>query len=149
MPIFTNPAGATAGNLELTKGWSFTGSFEHYWTPALRTAFTLWYVELDYSQAALTAMCAGVANGGGIIVAGSFSGVCNSNPSALQLASRTMWNPVANLDVGLEVAYTKLGTGIEGSANLVPGNGLATGRYALTDQDVWHATFRVQRNFWP
>ena len=147
--IFTNPGGATFGALEMTKGWSVNASFEHYWTPTLRTAFSVYYAEYEYSQAAANAMCAAMIAGGGPVVAGSFVGSCNSNPSVLQLTTRTLWNPVANLDIGLEVAYSQLSTAIEGSANLVPGNALASGRYALGDQDVWHATLRVQRNFWP
>ena len=62
-----------------------------------------------------------------------------------------MWNPVANLDVGLEIAYTKLNTAFEGFA-VSSGNinqGLAPGRYNITDVDVWSATLRVQRSFWP
>ena len=47
-----------------------------------------------------------------------------------------MWNPVANLDVGLEVAYTKLNTAFAGAAVSAGdiNQGLATGRYNIEDQ---------------
>ncbi len=68
-----------------------------------------------------------------------------------RLASRTMWNPVANLDVGLEVAYTKINTAFGGAALHCPpaAPNLSAGTYAIQDQDVWTATVRVQRSFWP
>ena len=64
-----------------------------------------------------------------------------------------MWNPVANLDVGLEVAYSKINTAYAGSA--IVGAGSSTAGPAnwsattIEDQDVWSATLRVQRSFWP
>ena len=60
-----------------------------------------------------------------------------------------MWNPVANLDVGVEVAYTKVNTAWAGTANVVSANGLAGGTYLVDDQSVWTAAVRVQRSFWP
>ena len=69
-----------------------------------------------------------------------------------RLASRTMWNPVQNLDVGLEVAYTNVNTAFGGVANVTANNGnsgLSAGRYNIDDNSYWTATFRVQRNFWP
>jgi hypothetical protein len=80
----------------------------------------------------------------------SYRGSCDPDWSIWRLASRTMWNPVANLDVGLEVAYSKLNTGYAGVANFTGGTlGLANGRYIVGDQDVWSGTIRVQRSFWP
>jgi hypothetical protein len=61
-----------------------------------------------------------------------------------------MWNPVANLDVGLEVAYQKTNTAYAGFANTgLAAQNLASGRYAIEDQEAWTATMRVQRSFWP
>jgi hypothetical protein len=60
-----------------------------------------------------------------------------------------MWNPVANLDVGLEIAYQKINTAFAGTAVVAGAQGLATTRYNIEDQGVWQAGFRVQRSFWP
>ena len=76
----------------------------------------------------------------------------NADWSMWRLASRTMWNPVQNLDVGLEVAYTQVDTAFAGQAVLGPnqgGSGLSGGTYTLDDNSYWTATLRVQRNFWP
>ena len=63
-----------------------------------------------------------------------------------------MWNPVQNLDVGVEVAYTNVNTAFGGVANIAAnpgGSGLSAGQYNIDDNSYWTATFRVQRNFWP
>jgi hypothetical protein len=59
---------------------------------------------------------------------------------------------VPNLDIGLEVMYTKLEQ--KHDANLVALNfagagGRAVGLYQPADQDVFSGIFRIQRNFWP
>ncbi|MGE3991801.1 MAG: hypothetical protein AB7F49_28160, partial [Pseudorhodoplanes sp.] len=78
---------------------------------------------------------------------------CDPDWSMWRLSSRTMWNPVANLDVGLEVAYTQVNTAFEGGFDLSAGNpantGLSKGGYHFNDTSVWSATLRVQRSFWP
>ena len=69
-----------------------------------------------------------------------------------RLASRTMWNPVQNLDVGVEVAYTNVNTAFGGLANVTANNGGVRPvgwHYNIDDNSYWTATFRVQRNFWP
>ena len=72
-----------------------------------------------------------------------------------RLASRTMWNPVANLDVGLEVAYTKIDTALQAGTRRAsagcsaPGLARRHACYIVEDQSIWSATIRVQRSFWP
>ena len=152
---------ANASNsLELTKSWGGVLAFEHYWTPSLRTSWVAGYMEVEYSDAAKQLLvnrgslnCAGPGialtnvNGG----ASPNSRCADADWSMWRLASRTMWNPVQNLDVGLEVAYTHVNTAYGGFANVTNtgGSGLSTGVYALDDNSYWTATFRVQRNFWP
>jgi hypothetical protein len=75
--------------------------------------------------------------------------------STWQVGSRTQWNPVSQLDVGVDVLYSKLNTELAGSnvtTNQVTSklNGLfGSGPMSFADQDVWSVMFRVQRNFWP
>jgi hypothetical protein len=58
---------------------------------------------------------------------------------------------VANLDIGLEVFYTKVETAFAGNFATVNNGvaGLAAGTYEAKNQDFWTGAFRVQRNFWP
>jgi hypothetical protein len=142
-------------NLELTTTWGGTVAFEHYWTPALRTSWVFGYLGVEYNDAAkvLIGNLARRCVAAGTTLNNQNGAFCDPDWSMWRLASRTMWNPVANLDVGLEVAYTKLNTAGEGFLNITTASpnasGLARGTYAIEDQDVWSATVRVQRSFWP
>jgi hypothetical protein len=65
-----------------------------------------------------------------------------------QVGSRTQWNPVNQLDVGVDVLYSRLNTEFAGTGAVftIPGQ---TNKATAADQDVWSVMFRVQRNFWP
>jgi hypothetical protein len=57
---------------------------------------------------------------------------------------------VQNLDVGVEVFYSKVNTAFAGQQ--IAGNtsqGLGGTPYIVQDENLWSAAFRVQRNFWP
>jgi len=118
----TIPAG-TATSLQLTKGWSAVGGYEHNWNMNWKTSLYGAYGHIDYpTGAASTAV---------------FGAAINPDFSFYQISSRTTWTPVANLDLSLEVMYNKLISETVTAAPLV------------RDQSVWQAIVRVQRNFWP
>ncbi len=128
--VFTGVAGTTA--MDLTTGWQFSGGYEHNWMPGWKTSLFGNYGKLSYSTAASAAI-ATILGGG---TAGS------ANFSVFQVGSRTVWTPVANLDLSVEVLYNKVNTGFAGST------GLATyGTYQ--DKGFWAGGFRAQRNFYP
>ena len=57
-----------------------------------------------------------------------------------------------NLDVGVEVMYTKLDQNMDPNTvrwNFGGAGGRPAGLYVPSDQDVWSGGIRVQRNFWP
>jgi hypothetical protein len=140
------------GGIELTETWGGTIAFEHYWTPSLRTSWVAGYVSVKYNDNAKALIGAAGCAGGAIGTNLTAATITNCNPdwSSYRLASRTMWNPVANLDVGLEVAYSKTNTAYAGLATAgLAAQNLATSTYAIEDQDFWTATIRVQRSFWP
>jgi len=149
--VFANPGVAGLnGGIELTEVWGGTIAFEHYWTPSLRTSWVAGYMDVQYNSNAKALMAAGACAGAtfGTVALTAVSN-CNPDWSSYRLASRTMWNPVANLDVGLEVAYTKVNTAYAGTANVSTFQNMAAGTYAIEDQSFWTATVRVQRSFWP
>ena len=142
----TDAVFVTGSGLELTEAWGGTLAFEHYWTPSLRTSIVGSYLNVSYTDQAK----AMIATVGGLC--GSVSGTPNCDPdySIWRVASRTMWNPVQNLDIGVEVAYSQLDSAFQGRSNLVGlGGNLASGVYDVEKQGYWSAAFRVQRNFWP
>jgi hypothetical protein len=63
---------------------------------------------------------------------------------------RTQWNPVPQLDIGLELIYNHNNTAFKGNAIYgSPTNGSRPAVFAIDDQDVWTAMLRWQRNFYP
>jgi hypothetical protein len=68
------------------------------------------------------------------------------------VGTRTIWNPVPNLDIGVEVVYTKVQQNMDPNTvrlNFAGAGGRAQGLYVPADQDVWAGILRIQRNFWP
>jgi hypothetical protein len=123
--------GAAGTSLELTTGWSVVAGFEHKWTPRWKTSLYGTYGEVDYSTTAETLL-------------GSAPGTSH-DWAYWQAGSRTVWTPVQNLDLSVDVMYNKLN-----SASSNAGTGIAVANPAnLQDQDWWQAIFRVQRNFYP
>jgi len=141
------------GQLELTEAWGGTVAFEHYWTPSLRTSLVFGYLDVSYNDNAKALIrsngCTGGTGTGGVFASQAGSLNCDPDWSLWRLASRTMWNPVENLDVGVEIAYTKVNTAWAGVGDVAAVSGLARGLYNIDDQNVWSAAIRVQRSFWP
>jgi hypothetical protein len=140
------------GQMALVEGWSVLAAFIHYWTPSVRTAVFGHYTHLDFgnrnsANTAANILCNNLQAAGG---AGQNLQVCNPNWSIWQVGQRTTWSPVRNLDIGVEVLYTKIeqnnvGTWTAGGGNTY----LPVGQYRAADQDHFSGTLRIQRNFWP
>jgi len=102
---------------EKTETWSAYAAYRHYWTPALRTGFSLGITELDYHP---LLNAAGVADGR--IWQGNIS---------------TIWSPVAGLDISLDLVYSNVSTDACPVVTAVCGQ----------EEDVWTAWTRIRRNF--
>lgn len=128
--------GALIGSqLELPQVWNAMAAFEHYWTPSLRQSFYGIYNNYEAQSASLdAAVCVGFGAG------------C-TDFSAWQVGSRLLWNPVTNLDVGLEVQYSKVDSAVDGRAFATALQGVPP-ILLSGDTHVWSGIFRVQRNFW-
>jgi len=82
---------------------------------------------------------------------GAFAG-CNYAFEVWGVGSRTVWNPVKNLDIGVEVMWSTIHQNMDPSKvafNFGGGGNRAAGLYAPSDESVVSGMFRVQRNFWP
>jgi hypothetical protein len=104
-------------DLELTTAWSVVAGMDHHWDAHWKTSLYGTYGEVSYSDAAKA-----------------------HNGSAddwhySQIGSRTVWSPVHNLDLSVDVMYMNLGT--------------ARSSWGNDDQSVWQAILRAQRNFYP
>jgi hypothetical protein len=121
-PIFDAVIDPATGSVERTKGWSVTAGYEHRWNPQWKTSLYGAYGEFRYSDEA-SAVLAGVAG---------FS----ADWDYAQIGSRTVWTPVPNLDLSLEVMYHHLDTAFADA----PG---------FADKSWGSGIFRIQRNFYP
>jgi hypothetical protein len=137
-PVF-DAIGTSATSIQNTKGWFITGGYEHVWNPQWKTSIYGAYGKLDYSAAA-GATIAGVAT--------------NADWTLWQVGSRTVWTPVPNLDLSLEVLYTDLNKsafenlGCGAFPMVATGSAPAAG-CSFDGKGFVSAIFRAQRNFWP
>jgi hypothetical protein len=130
-----------AGQVELTDVWSVTGAYEHVWNSAWRTSVYGGFVGVNYNNTAK-----------GVICGTGFTGVafthCDPNFSYSEVGTRTQWNIVPDLYVGVDLTWWHLNTANAGAAILTaPSGARPTGLYTVQDQDVFSGLFRVQRNF--
>ncbi|MBA4788528.1 MAG: porin [Rhizobiales bacterium] len=123
-------------------GWALQGQFRHFWMPNLRSALYAGYVKVDVPANA-TFSAANVALLPG---AALFNGGYSVNIT--QVGLNTVWSPVKNLDLGLEVLYSKVDGSLPATAGLISGTGTAGTLTAFGGStDVWSGGFRAQRNF--
>ena len=150
----------TGTEVELTRAWSTIIGYEHIWNPRWRTAWGGGYVNISYNQTATNLInaslpAASVCFRGPPGAVAAFTAVtpaagnsCSPSWSFYEMYMRTQWNPVAQLDIGVEILYAHVNTAYKGpgvyAANVPrPAVGL------FDDQNVWTAQFRWQRNFYP
>jgi hypothetical protein len=143
--VFSTASGA----LDLTEGWAVLAAVQHYWTPNLRTSVFGQYTQLDYGAAATATYCAGNVGGTTAGNVTAMPGGCNPDFAMWQVGTRTIWTPVRNLDIGVEVLYTKLDQNMSGVWGLANNGARAGGGYAATDRDTFSGLLRFQRGFWP
>jgi hypothetical protein len=138
----------TGNNVELTTVWSAQGAYEHRWNPQWRTSIHGGVVGVQYDGTATAAICAN--NGRGTFFA--FTGVtnisnCSPNFSISGVGSRTLWNPVPDLDVGFDVVWWHLNTAFAGTATLGANGAKPSGSYTISNQNALATMVRIQRNF--
>jgi hypothetical protein len=155
----------TGTEVQLTRVWSALAGYQHIWNPKWRTSIYGGYVNVEYNGTATALInshfnAAGAANCGvGPAAVSPFlatftyvtPGVgnsCSPNWSFYQIGTRTQFNPVPQLDIGLDLLYTHHNTAYKGAA-VVAATGARPPIFAIDDQDVWSAFFRWQRNFYP
>jgi hypothetical protein len=135
---YLNTAAFPLSQVKLTTAWSAYGGYQHLWTPQWRTSLYGGYLAVSPNADVQSTVC------------GATPGATANclNWGVWQVATRTQWNPVSQLDVGVEVLYSKLDSEFAGSTTTftVPGAGA---KMTAADQDIWSVMFRVQRNFWP
>ena len=160
VPLLLNMA-ASGGNppgpgiYELTTAWSVFASYEHFWTPSLRTSVYGSYLDISRPDALNDAMCLSglynIASAGQTRASG-----CNLDSSQWNIGTRTQWNIQKDLYVGVDVIYHKLNSGSYNAAGTAVLTTATAGKqagvnytYTTGDQDAWVATWRIHRDIVP
>jgi hypothetical protein len=156
----------TGTPIELTRAYSINGAAQHIWSMKWKTSVYGGYVKVEYDQnatniinshlpgAAGTVVC-GVPVAGAVwpplgIPVGGGGNSCSPNFSFWQIGTRTQYNPVTWLDLGVDVSYTHLNTAYNGPTATFSANGaIPAGTYSISDQNVVTVLARAQMNFWP
>jgi hypothetical protein len=160
--VFQGNAAGTAGflgtgifdnSIHLTTAWSVFASYEHFWTPALRTDLYGSYLAVRFDSTANTMMCAGFA--AAIPGAGTPATGCNMNWNQWDIGTRSQWNITKDFYIGLDVIYSRLETatlGGTGSYTIAPsatlGKPLQAG-YNTSNENAVTGAFRVHRDIVP
>src|SRR5262249_54389915 len=129
---------------ELTTVWSFNAAYEHRWNPQWRTSLYGGMYGAQYDGAATAMLCG--SQGLGLVGITKITN-CDPNWSISEVGSRTLWNPVPDLDVGFDVVWYHLNTAFAGNVNLTATGAKPAGTYTVSNQDSLGAVFRIQRNF--
>jgi Porin subfamily len=165
-----------ASGIQLTTVWTIGTAYEHYWSPAIRSALWGAFTSVSFDETAKIPFCdfvgADVIHGdlnpqyqhiGGKLIATSahaqLTPGCNPDFNVWGVGVRTIWNPVSNLDVGLEVMYAEVdqkydprtwfGTASPFGGGFTGLGGTPSGQYQPASLGIWAAMMRIQRNFYP
>ena len=148
---FTGTA-AVPGIYELTTAWSVFASYEHFWTPSLRTSLYGSYVDYSRGDALNNALCASGLVAGGTAAGGRAAG-CDLNSQYWVVGSRSQWNITKDLYMGFDVLYSKLNSATlntAGTYTAAAGNGVAAGSFYKTGSlDAVSAAWRIHRDIVP
>lgn len=150
----------TGTRVALTDGFQANAAIQHFWTPSVRTSVFGGVAALHFDQDAKQLFCTGVA---GTAIApganpgagprGTFNrpgtGTCNPDFAVYQVGTRTIWSPVKDLDIGVELLYTKFDQNFVGDWNLATAGSRPAGIYRAADLDTFQGLLRFQRNFVP
>lgn len=123
-------------------GWAVQAQFRHYWLTNLRSAIYAGYVKVEVpANASFTAANIARLPGAALFNAGY-------SVDVLQLGANTVWSPVRNLDIGVELLYSRVDGTLPATAGIIAGTSSA-GTLAVFggSVDVWSSGLRAQRNF--
>jgi hypothetical protein len=162
--VFANNVGPAAAGLagsgiQLTKAWSVGAAFEHHWIPSLRSSVFGVVTQVSYpgdlTSGAKAIFCSSpvgpvrtAAGGTPSFATGAVPG-CNPDFMVWGIGTRTVWNPVRNLDLGAEIMYSRLdqnmGAGV--LLNFGGAGGAPAGNYAPQNESIWSGLLRAQWHF--
>jgi len=150
--FFANTPATGATGIQLPTMWNIFSAIQHYWVPEVRTSLYGGYVSFKANSSAVdTLICTPLSK---TAAGAAVSPTGCADWAAWQIGSRTIWNPVKNLDVGVEALYTDLSKSAfagdritfipTGTGQVAPGSTFTAG-----STHIWSGILRVQYNFYP
>jgi hypothetical protein len=150
-----NPSG-----IQLTSAWSVGAAYEHHWNPSLRTslfgAVTSVTYPGDLNSGAKAIFCSSpvgpvrtAAGAAPNFATGAVIG-CNPDFMVWGIGTRTVWNPVRNLDLGAEIMYSRLSQNMDAATvrlNFDGAGGQPAGLYTPQNEGIWSGLLRAQWHF--
>jgi hypothetical protein len=137
-------AGGTATGCNLTTGWGFNASFEHYWTPQWHQSLYGAYYAVNYDSAANNLLCAAA---GAPTTAAATAG-CDNNWNMWGVGSRLQWDVTKSFYIGVEAMYVQMegATTGDGTTHLYSSGGALATQSNASD---WNFTLRMHKDFLP
>lgn len=153
------PASVGAQNfsgMQLTTAWSLGGAYEHNWIPMLRSSVFGSLTKVSYSDQAKMIFCEApvgpvrtAAGAAPNFATGPVIG-CNPDFNVWAVGTRTVWNPMPNMDLGFEVMYSKIHQNMDPNfvrINFAGDGNRAAGLYTPADMSTWSGLIRFQYHF--
>jgi hypothetical protein len=143
--------GSGVSEVQLTTAWGVNASYEHFWTPSLRTSLYGAYMKVSYNDTAKAIVCgnAPVSPGSGQWGGLSIDTNCNPGYSEWGFGSRTQWNVTKDFYMGVDVYYVKLQPEMSGPIVLGTNGAKPAGTYFVEDQDNVGTRIRFHRDIAP
>jgi hypothetical protein len=149
--------------LELATAWNIYAAIQHYWIPELRTSLYGAYLQYQANSSAVDAsFCAPLHAGKSITFGTGAAAVTTITGSSAvsasgcadwatwTIGSRTIWNPVRNLDIGVDVLYSALTkSAFDGAALRFTPAQAPTEILKAGSSNIVAGIVRVQYNFYP
>jgi hypothetical protein len=148
--------GANPSGIYLTGAWSVSAAYEHVWNRTVRSSLFGVFSAVSYPGQARTIFCSSpvgpvrTAAGATLDFASGAVAGCNPDFRIWGAGARTIWNPLANIEVGFEVMYSRLDQNMDAATTRLfyeGSNGRVAGLYVPADQGVWSGLLRLQYNF--
>jgi hypothetical protein len=138
-PLFLPVADAfintLSGDLKTVKAWSIAGGLTHNWTPTWQSSIFGSYAQVD---------APGIASSFDVATA-TTTGLVDFKE--WRVGANTFWTPVAGLQFGVEVLYTRLDPKGRVLVPLTNAVGDVIGSASTSSDDIWEGRLRIQRDF--
>ena len=151
-------AGLAGSGIQLTKAWSVGAAYEHHWSPTLRSSVFGVVTDVSYpgdlNSGAKAIFCSSpvgpvrtAAGAAPNFATGAVLG-CNPDFMVWGIGTRTVWNPVRNLDLGAEIMYSRLEQNMGAVLlNFGGAGGTPAGNYTPQNASIWSGLLRAQWHF--